>query len=75
MQQVKHVGDATFILRGEVWTDTRFDEAVMRAETVAFGSRRYFELLRQYPELGRYLALGDRVIVVLGDKVFRITAS
>ncbi len=74
-QQVKHIGDATFIRRDEVWTDTRFDASVMHAEAVAFGSRRYFDLLRQYPEIGRYLALGDRVIVVLGDKAFRITSS
>ncbi len=30
---------------------------------VAFGSDRYFQLLREQPELGRYLSLGQYVVV------------
>jgi Ca-activated chloride channel family protein len=75
-EQVVHIGDVTFLLRhGGVWTDTRYDETRMRAETVVFGSERYFALLRQSPELGRFLALGDRVVIVLGTKAVQIVPS
>jgi Ca-activated chloride channel family protein len=73
--QVKHVGDVTFLLREETWTDTRFDASAMSAEKVVFGSARYFELLRRTPELGRFLALGDRVIVLVGKSALEIVPS
>jgi hypothetical protein len=47
----------------------------MRAEQVVFGSDRYFRLLAQYPELGRYLALGDRVTVVVAGKAYAISPT
>ena len=44
----------------------------MQAEAIVFGSDRYFQLLGQYPEIGRYLALGDRVTVMLNGKGYAI---
>jgi Ca-activated chloride channel homolog len=73
--QVKQVGDKTFLLQNETWTDTIFDANKMRAEQVVFGSDRYFRLLAQYPEIGRYLALGDRVTVVLAGKAYAISPT
>jgi Ca-activated chloride channel family protein len=72
VEQVKQVGDKAFVLHEGVWLDTGFDTSKMRAEAVAFGSDRYFQLLTQYPEIGRYLALGDRVTVVLAGKAYAI---
>jgi len=69
---LKHVGDKTFRLLDGAWVDTAFDAAQMQPEQVIFGSDRYFALLRQLPELGRYLALGDRVTVVLNSKAYAI---
>jgi Ca-activated chloride channel family protein len=73
--QVRTVGDKTFVLRNEVWTDTLYDTGKMKAEEVAFGSERYFQLLRQYPQWGRFLALGPQVILVWEDKAYYIGAS
>jgi Ca-activated chloride channel family protein len=70
--QVKQVADKTFLFHEGVWVDTTFDTDKMRAEAVAFGGDRYFQLLTQYPELGRYLALAERVTVVLAGKAYAI---
>jgi Ca-activated chloride channel family protein len=74
-EQVKHIGDVTFLLRNGAWTDTRYDETRMRPERVVFGSERYFALLRQSPELGRFMALGDHIVIVLGPKAVEIVPS
>ena len=54
------------------WVDTTFDPTTMTAEAVAFGGERYFALLAAHPEIGRYLALGDRVTVMLGGKAYAV---
>jgi Ca-activated chloride channel homolog len=70
--QLKQVADKTFLLHNGAWVDTTFDSNKMRAEQVAFGSDRYFSLLTQHPEIGRYLALGDRVTIVLDGKAYSV---
>lgn len=71
-QVLRQVGDRTFLYDGTAWTDTLYDTGKMRAEAVAFGSARYFELLARNPEIGPYLALGDRVIVVVAGQAYAI---
>jgi hypothetical protein len=44
----------------------------MKPEVIKFGSDRYFKLLTERPEIGRYLALGDKVTVVLQGKAYAI---
>ena len=69
---LRQVGTKTFVLRDGAWVDTTFDAARLKAESITFGSSRYFELLRSNPEIGPYLALGDRVTVVLSGKAYSI---
>jgi Ca-activated chloride channel family protein len=69
---VKYVGDKTFILHDGVWIDTTFDADGMMPMPLDFGSEDYFALLAARPEWGRYLALGDRVIVVLEGTAYEI---
>ena len=71
-QALQQVGDRTFLLSNGVWVDTTFDATKMTAEAVAFGSERYFALLAAHPELGRYLALGDRVTVIADGKAYAV---
>ncbi|MCX6032605.1 MAG: VIT domain-containing protein [Chloroflexi bacterium] len=71
--QVKQVGDKTFLLVNGVWQDTAFDASRSQAESVAFGSERYFQLLAQTPEIGRYLALGDRVTLLVAGRAYAIS--
>ena len=62
---VKVVGDKVFLLREGVWTDTAFDIERMQVVRVGFMSEDYFQLAAARPEWGAYLAVGERVLVVL----------
>jgi Ca-activated chloride channel family protein len=72
VQQLRQVGDKTFLFSQNAWLDTAFDASKAQAEAIVFGSDRYFQLLSQYPEMGRYLALGDQVTVVLNGVAYAI---
>jgi Ca-activated chloride channel family protein len=73
--RVRQVGDKTFVQTGGAWVDTTFDQARMKAERIVFGSDRYFKLLREQPTIGRYLALGDSLTLVVDGKAYTITPS
>ena len=73
---VRKVGDKTFYLRDGVWTDAEFKpEARLPETTLAFGGEEYFALVRREPELARFLALGERVVVVYKGRVYRVGAA
>jgi Ca-activated chloride channel family protein len=69
---IRYVGDKTFVLHNDIWTDTIFDPGRMVAVPVSFGSDDYFALLAARPEWGRYLALGHHVIVVLEGTAYEV---
>jgi Ca-activated chloride channel family protein len=69
---IRYVGDKTFVLHNDIWTDTAFDPDQMRPVPVSFGSDDYFELLASRPEWGRYFALGQHVIVVLEGTAYEV---
>ncbi len=71
-ETIKQIGGKTFYLEGGAWVDTAFDAKKMKAEAVKFGSERYFRLLTEHPEIGPYLALGDRVTVVAQGRAYAI---
>ncbi|HEV2705298.1 MAG TPA: VIT and VWA domain-containing protein [Pyrinomonadaceae bacterium] len=72
----RKVGGKTFYLRGEVWVDAEFKEEARLPETVLeFGSEEYFALVRREPQLARFFALGDRVVLVFKDRVYRVNAA
>jgi hypothetical protein len=66
------VGNKTFVYRDGVWIDTQYSEERYEIERVTFAGDTYFELLDAVPELGRYLALGPRVLVVFGERAYQI---
>lgn len=69
---IQLIGDKTFLLRNGVWTDTQYDPSKMTTTKVEFGSDKYFALM-QNAEWGKYFALGNRVIVVLGGTAYETT--
>jgi len=69
---VRYVGDKTFVLNQEVWTDTTFDPDKMVPVPVSFGSDDYFALIAAQPGWGRYFALGEHVIVVLDGTAYEV---
>ncbi len=71
---IQTIDGKTFILQDGVWTDTAFEPEAMTPVEIAFLSDAYFNLLTEYPELARYLALGEQVIVVYDGVAYQITA-
>jgi hypothetical protein len=68
------VGGKTFYLREGVWTDAEFKtDARLPEVTVAFNSNEYFALLKREPKLAQFFALGEKVVVVFGNRVYRVT--
>jgi len=73
---IKTAGGKTFYLREGFWTDADFKAGAGLPETVVkFGSNEYFALLKQKPELATFFALGERVTVILGGRVYRVNAA
>lgn len=69
------INDKTFILIDEIWTDTTFEPDTMTTQQIIFLSDDYFTLLVDNPELGEYLAVGERVIVVFDGTAYEIVAD
>jgi len=63
---VRHVGKKIFYLVNGQWVDSEYKEE-MKTRRVTFAGDEYFELLDKHPELKPFLALGEKVTVVLED--------
>ena len=74
LTSVRHVGQRLFYRIEEQWVDSSY-KAEMKTRRITFASDAYFELLADHPELKPCLALGQRVIVVLGDTAIMIEAG
>lgn len=70
-EPIKQVNDRTFVLRNSIWTDTQFTDK-MKVIPVVFLSDDYFKLLQDHPEIKDYLAIGDHVLIVIGDTAYEI---
>lgn len=70
-EQTRFVGGRSFFRNGAQWIDTRVQSMKNPKVTrVAFNSDAYFDLLKQHPEAGAWLALGPQVQFVLGETVY-----
>jgi Ca-activated chloride channel family protein len=73
---VRRSGGKTFYMRDGVWTDSEFKSDTRLPETtLTFASDEYFALLKHEPRLADYFSLGERVIVVLDGRVYRVNAA
>jgi Ca-activated chloride channel family protein len=72
---VRKVGDKTFYLRDNVWTDSEFKADAKLPETaIEFGGDEYFALIKREPQLARFFSLGERVVVVYNGRVYRVSS-
>lgn len=70
---VKKIGAKTFYLENGVWIDSEFKEEAKLVETkLQFASDEFFDLIKREKDLARYFAVGERVVLVWKDKVYRI---
>jgi hypothetical protein len=69
--ETREMAGRTFLLRDGVWTDSEYDG---KAETVKipYGSDAYFNLLGKGGDIGKFLALGTRVIFRLENRWYQI---
>ncbi|HEX8833699.1 MAG TPA: VIT domain-containing protein, partial [Abditibacteriaceae bacterium] len=69
---LRYIEGKSFVLRNGIWTDTDYDAAkTPRREKIKFASTQYFTLLKDN-RMAKWLSLGERIIVVLPDKVIEI---
>ena len=67
------VGDKTFLLKDNIWIDTEFkDGSRLSVVELKFGSDQFFATISEEPKLADYFALGEKVIVVFGGKVYKV---
>jgi Ca-activated chloride channel family protein len=72
----RSVKGKTFYNRSGVWTDAEFKESARLPETaLVFGSDAYFALLKRFPRLADYFALGESVVVVDEGRVYRVSGA
>jgi Ca-activated chloride channel family protein len=74
--RMRNVGTKTFYLRDGVWTDAEIRAGnTLPVTEVEFGTDAYYDLVTRIPELARYFALGERVAVAHGGRVYRTRAA
>ena len=72
LESVKHVGDKTFYRQNGAWVDAAYKKG-MKVKEIKYLSEEYFALLKDKPEIGKYLSIADEVAVVYGGRAYKIT--
>ena len=68
------VGAKNFFNQANVWVDADFKiESRLPETNVRFGSEEYFALLNREKVLAQYFSLGEEVVVVHNNRVYRVT--
>jgi Ca-activated chloride channel family protein len=72
--QNQFVANKNFINQSNVWVDAEFRPELKQAEVnLKFASDEYFAVLSRERELAQWFALGEEVVVVWKNKVYRVT--
>lgn len=67
------VGNRNFFFEDGAWVDSAYSpERKLEEVTIRFASDEYFRLVAKERELARFFALGERVVVVWQDRVYRV---
>jgi Ca-activated chloride channel family protein len=68
------VGNRNFYLENDAWVDSEYRADTRLPEVrLQFASEEYFQLVRREPALAQYFALGEEVVVIWKNKVYRVT--
>lgn len=70
--KVRTVGSHTYIFSDRVWIDTMYDPGKFEVIEIEFLSNEYFSIAKNQPELADAFALGSQVIVVAGNKAYKV---
>ncbi len=70
----KRIGDKTFFFSRGVWKDAEWKEG-METVKVEYLSDEYFKLAQEKPEIAKYLAVGEAVVLVFDGKVYEVAVT
>jgi Ca-activated chloride channel family protein len=71
--QNQFVANKNFVNQGDVWVDVEYKPELKQTEVeLSFASDEYFAVLERERELAQWFALGESVIVVWKNKVYRV---
>ncbi len=68
---IRNIDGKTFYNRGGVWNDSAYD-GKQKLQSITFGSKEYFDLMRNAPGIGKYLAVGRQLILLYNGIGYRI---
>ena len=66
--EIRYLGTKTFYFIDQVWIDSDYAEGEKTVKIV-YGSDAYFKLLDTDPEIGKYLSLGEKIILCWNDQL------
>jgi Vault protein inter-alpha-trypsin domain/von Willebrand factor type A domain len=70
----RFVSNRNFYRQGNVWIDSDFKtEQNLPEVTVKFASTEYFDLINRERGIAQYLSIGEEVVVVWKNRVYRVT--
>jgi hypothetical protein len=73
MQQVKNIQGRAVYQSGKFWVDSQLqNEKPENTQRIQFASKEYFKLLKEEPESGQFLALGQNVRFFLNNTFYEI---
>ena len=73
--QIRVVGSRTFVLVKGVWLDTSYDPQKMMPTDLTFLSSDYLKLADSRPDVAAALALGEKIVLVVDGKAYRVVAD
>lgn len=72
IERVAQAGSKTFFNKNGLWVESEYEGEPETVKVERF-SQAYFKLLSRMPEIGKYFALGDNVILLLNGKAIEIS--
>ncbi|BBM84268.1 VIT domain-containing protein [Candidatus Uabimicrobium amorphum] len=70
---IRRVDFKTFYLKNGVWCDSEtINKDMSQKQRVVYLSDAYFALLKKYPKIGKFLAIGKEIDLLWNDTVFEI---
>jgi len=69
---VKHIAQKSFFNKKGNWIDSDYDENKQKIINVKRFSKAYFQLLEKDPSLGKYLSLGNNVLLTIHGNAVQI---
>ncbi len=68
---IKRIGTYTFYLKNDFWIDSEYKDE--KTIDIKYSSQAYMDLVLAYPDVAKYLALGEKVIFKYRGKFIKIS--